>query len=180
MKVRCRREKFVPLFNLIASFTSTRDVRPALQNVKMVADDNKLVLTATDGNLGAQGELSVDDGFVVESSGEAILPAKLLRKILTETTDEEITLELDGKIDAESAPQFEKEIDSVIDKADSLVLDMSDLEYISSAGLRALLVCKKQCPALEIENMRPEVFNVFHMTGFDNIIPITLNRNYNV
>lgn len=96
MKVRCRREKFVPLFNLIASFTSTRDVRPALQNVKMVADDNKLVLTATDGNLGAQGELSVDDGFVVESSGEAILPAKLLRKILTETTDEEIALELDG------------------------------------------------------------------------------------
>ena len=49
------------------------------------------------------------------------------------------TLKLVGRIDAENAPQFEAEIDSVIDNADSLELDMNDLEYISSAGLRVIL-----------------------------------------
>lgn len=96
MKVICRRDKFVPLFTLISSFAATRDSRPALQNVKMVADEKSVVLTATDGELGAKGELSVEDGFVVEAPGETILPAKLLRKILAETTDEEITLDATG------------------------------------------------------------------------------------
>ncbi len=96
MKIRCRRDKFVPLFKLISSFTAVRDVRPALQNVKMVADEKSVVLTATDGSLGAQGELQVEDGFVVESAGEAILPTKLLNKIFAETKDEEFTLELNG------------------------------------------------------------------------------------
>lgn len=96
MKIRCRRDKFVPLFKLISSFTAVRDVRPALQNVKMVADANSVILTATDGSLGAQGELVVEDGFVVETAGEAILPTKLLNKIFSETHDDEFSLELSG------------------------------------------------------------------------------------
>jgi len=96
MKIRCRRDKFLPLFTLISSFTATRDVRPALQNVKMIADEKNVVLMATDGEIGARGELAADDGFVVEDSGEAILPAKLLRKILAETSDDELLLALEG------------------------------------------------------------------------------------
>lgn len=96
MKIRCRRDKLAALFKLISSFTAVRDVRPALQNVKIVADDKSVVLTATDGKLGAQGELSVEDGFTVEKTGEAILPAKLLGKILTEITADEVTIELSG------------------------------------------------------------------------------------
>lgn len=96
MKIRCRREKFLPLFTLISSFTSTRDTRPSLQNVKMVADEKSVVLSATDSEIGAQGELSIEDGFVVESVGEVVLPAKRLRRILAETVDEEITLESNG------------------------------------------------------------------------------------
>ena len=49
------------------------------------------------------------------------------------------TLELAGRIDAENAPQFEEEINSMIDNADSLELNLNDLEYISSAGLRVIL-----------------------------------------
>ncbi len=98
MKVRCRRDKFEPMFNLISSFTSSRDVRPALQNVKMLVDENSVVLTATDGGISAKGELPSNDGFVVENVGEAILPAKLLRKILSETNDDEISLELSGTV----------------------------------------------------------------------------------
>ena len=98
MKIRCRRDKFEPLFTLISSFTSTRDVRPALQNVKMLADEKSVILTATDGGIGAKGELPAEDGFVVERAGEAILPAKLLRKILAETKDDEIELEVVGQV----------------------------------------------------------------------------------
>ncbi len=96
MKIRCRRDKFLPLFTLISSFTATRDVKPALLNVKMTADEKTVVLMATDGEIGARGELASDDGFVVENSGEAILPAKLLRKILAETSDDELLLALEG------------------------------------------------------------------------------------
>ena len=98
MKIRCRRDKFVPLFTLISSFTATRDTRPALQNVKMVVNEQHLLLTAVGDGLGANGKLPINDGFIVEEGGEAILPAKLLRKILAETNDEEIELELNGSM----------------------------------------------------------------------------------
>ena len=106
MKIRCRRDKFEPLFTLISSFTSTRDVRPALQNVKMLADEKSVILTATDGGIGAKGELPAEDGFGVERAGEAILPAKLLRKILAETKDDEIELEVVGTTLAVRGPNY--------------------------------------------------------------------------
>lgn len=96
MKIRCQLSKFVPLFSMIAYFASTKDVRPVLQNVKLIANESNVILMATDGEVGARGELPVDDAFVIERSGEAILPAKLLRKIFSETNDEEILLELEG------------------------------------------------------------------------------------
>lgn len=96
MKIRCRRDKFLPLFSLTASFAAARDVRPALQNVKMIAADANVLLTATDGDVGARVEIPTGDGFAVEDAGEVILPAKLLRKILAETTTEEILLESEG------------------------------------------------------------------------------------
>ena len=87
MKIRCRRDKFVPLFTLISSFTATRDVRPALQNVKMIADEKSVVLTATDGGLSAKGELSTEEGFVIESAGRLFFLrscfVRSLRKQLT-------------------------------------------------------------------------------------------------
>ena len=55
MKIRCRRNKFVPLFSTIANFTASRDVRPMLQNVKLVANETSLLLMATDGEVGARG-----------------------------------------------------------------------------------------------------------------------------
>ena len=49
------------------------------------------------------------------------------------------TLELTGKLNAENAPQLETVIDSIIDNAKSLVIDMKNLEYISSAGLNEII-----------------------------------------
>ncbi|MBQ9127025.1 MAG: DNA polymerase III subunit beta, partial [Thermoguttaceae bacterium] len=88
MKIRCRRDKFLPLFSLTVSFAVTRDVSPALQNVKLSASDAGVTLMATDGDVGARVELSENDAITVEEVGDVVLPAKLLRKILAETTTE--------------------------------------------------------------------------------------------
>ena len=92
MKIRCRRDKFLPLFSLTASFAATRDVRPALQNVKLSASEGSVTLMATDGDVGARVEIEQGDAISVEDTGDVILPAKLLRKILAETTTEEAVI----------------------------------------------------------------------------------------
>ena len=48
----------------------------------------------------------------------------------------ELTIQIKGRIDTVTAPDFENEINDEIGKFDSLILDFTDLEYISSAGLR--------------------------------------------
>ena len=113
MKIRCRRNKFVPLFSTIANYTASRDVRPVLQNVKLVANENSLLLMATDGEVGARGELTEKEAFVVDNPGEAILPAKLLRKIFAETTDEEIAIELQGSQITIKGAHFRYQLDTL-------------------------------------------------------------------
>lgn len=115
MKIRCRRNKFVPLFSTIANFTASRDVRPMLQNVKLVANETSLLLMATDGEVGARGELTETEAFVVDNPGEAILPAKLLRKIFAETTDEEIYIELQGSQITIKGAHFRYQLDTCDD-----------------------------------------------------------------
>ena len=84
-------------------------------------------------------------------------------------------LELSGRLDAESAPQFEAEIDSVIDNADSLELDMNALEYISSAGLRVILKAHKafsKKEGLTLTNVPKSIVKVLEMTGFTDFISL--------
>lgn len=83
--------------------------------------------------------------------------------------------ELAGKLDASNAPQFETEINSIIDTADSLVLDMNDLEYISSAGLRVILkthkaLAKKE--GLKLVNVPEMIMKVFDITGFTDFLSL--------
>ena len=83
------------------------------------------------------------------------------------------TLKLSGRLDAESTPQFEAEIDSAIDNADSLVLDMSALEYISSAGLRVILKAHKvlsKKEGLTLTNVPKTIENIFEITGFSDFL----------
>ena len=96
MKIKCRRDKFVPLFSIISAFASGKDARLFLNNVKLSVDDSFVYMSATDGSVGGLGKLPVADGFVVEEPGEVVLPASLLKRILAETIDEEFTLETEG------------------------------------------------------------------------------------
>ena len=84
-----------------------------------------------------------------------------------------LTLFLSGRIDSTNAAEAEKLIfDEVGAFSGKLVLDASELEYISSAGLRVVLRLKKANPSLAIVNVPAEVYEIFDMTGFTEMMEI--------
>ena len=88
---------------------------------------------------------------------------------------EETILEIQGRIDTITAPALEKTINEDLGGTKNLVLDMKDVEYISSAGLRVLLSAQKRMMkigSMKLINGRQEVMEVFEMTGFADILTI--------
>ena len=81
---------------------------------------------------------------------------------------------VEGRIDASNAAQAEEMIFNI--KNDNpekhTVVDADNLEYISSAGLRVILKLKKEEPQLAIINVSAEVYEVFDMTGFTEMVTI--------
>lgn len=71
-----------------------------------------------------------------------------------------------GKIDSTNAPEFEKELMAAM----PVELDASELEYISSAGLRVLLKLKKAIGELTILNVNSEVYEILDITGFTSML----------
>ena len=85
-----------------------------------------------------------------------------------------LTVFLEGRIDSTTAPAAEAEIEALREAADHtrMVLDAENLEYISSAGLRVVLRLRKNEPTLEVVNASSEVYEIFEMTGFTEMIPV--------
>ncbi len=83
-------------------------------------------------------------------------------------------IELRGRIDSNNAAQTEKEILAQLSGGDAegVVLDASALEYISSAGLRVILHVKKTYKDLRVINVSPEVYEIFDMTGFTQMMQV--------
>ena len=81
---------------------------------------------------------------------------------------------LDGRIDAASAGDAETKIFAIKEQnpGKQLVLDADKLTYISSAGLRVVLKLRKAEPKLAVINVAPEVYEVFDMTGFTDMVTI--------
>lgn len=83
---------------------------------------------------------------------------------------------LTGRIDTANAPKVDQMIQEAIAQSKepvaNLILDCSDLEYISSTGLRIVLKYKKLYPGLEVVNVCNDVYNVFEMTGFARIMTV--------
>ncbi|MBR4236670.1 MAG: STAS domain-containing protein [Clostridia bacterium] len=80
-----------------------------------------------------------------------------------------------GRLDTMTAPELEAELNKSIKDAESLKLDFSNLEYISSAGLRVLLSAHKAMSAkggMTVSNVNDIVQEVFEVTGFSDILNI--------
>lgn len=93
-------------------------------------------------------------------------------EIKKEVQGEKTTLILYGRLDTSTAPVLEREINELDDDI-SLVFDMANLDYLSSVGLRLLLVTKKRYKDnFSLKNVKAEVLEVLEMTGFADIIKI--------
>ncbi|MBP5662371.1 MAG: ATP-binding protein [Clostridia bacterium] len=95
-------------------------------------------------------------------------------------TDNIVKIVLTGRIDSGNAAQTEQNILSQLAGKGNVAirLDASDLTYISSAGLRVILRLKKLCPELTISGVNSEVYEIFEMTGFTEMM--TVEKAYRV
>ena len=82
-------------------------------------------------------------------------------------------LQVSGWIDANNAPEFQRLLEQQVERFDRIVLNLKDLEYISSAGLRALRVLhvkmRDKGERVVIKNVRDDVKSVFVVTGFNRL-----------
>ena len=86
-----------------------------------------------------------------------------------------LEIALEGRLDTMTAPELEAELNQSMTGADSLTLDFSKLEYISSAGLRVLLSAHKAMNAkggMKVTHVNEIVQEVFEVTGFADILTI--------
>lgn len=99
---------------------------------------------------------------------------------MSESNKTLVTINLCGRIDSSNAANTETDIMAQLaGKGDvDIILDASNLEYISSAGLRVILRLKKICPELKITGVSSEVYDIFDMTGFTEMM--TVEKAYRV
>lgn len=83
-------------------------------------------------------------------------------------------LVLEGRLDTLTAPEAEEVFNQTAERFDKVILNMRDLEYVSSAGLRTLkrlhMAMKKKNGSLVLTNVRKMVMEVFEMTGFAGLL----------
>ena len=86
-----------------------------------------------------------------------------------------LEIALEGRLDTMTAPELEAELKNDMGGAESLTLDFSKLDYISSAGLRVLLSAHKAMSAkggMKVTNVNEIVQEVFEVTGFADVLTI--------
>ena len=96
--------------------------------------------------------------------------------ITTKADGTTITMQLSGRLDTDTAPQLDDEIAGLSDVVTNIVMDMDDLEYVASSGLRVLLMATKtmrsrggDCTLVNVPDLIAEVFE---MTGLNDVFTI--------
>lgn len=87
--------------------------------------------------------------------------------------DDKLTITIQGEIDSGNADELEQRVLDNLDGVNELVLDMKDVEYIASAGLRVILMARKTLgknKVLRIVNAQENVMEIFELVGFLEII----------
>ena len=87
----------------------------------------------------------------------------------------ELTVTIVGRLDTTTAPELETALKESFESVEKLVLDFACLEYLSSAGLRVLLVAQKvmnKQGEMIIKNVNETINEIFEVTGFIDILTI--------
>ena len=88
---------------------------------------------------------------------------------------EALTLIVSGRLDTQTAPELESELDAVLPGLKELTFDMTNLEYVSSAGLRVILKAQKVMNtqgSMKLTGVNDSIMEVFDITGFLDILTI--------
>lgn len=97
-------------------------------------------------------------------------------EIRKETVDNSMTIRLKGRLETSTAPKLEEVVENELGEMIALTVNMAQVEYVSSAGLRVLLAAEKKMKAkggtLVVEEAVPAVRDVFKITGFDKILTL--------
>ena len=89
--------------------------------------------------------------------------------------DSALTLALSGRLDTVTAPQLEQALKTAPEGVTELILDFEQLDYISSAGLRVLLMAQKTMSrqdGMKLRHVKAEIQEIFEVTGFSDILTI--------
>ena len=86
-----------------------------------------------------------------------------------------VTFIVSGRLDTQTAPELEAELDAVLSDIKELTFDMTNLEYVSSAGLRVILKAQKAMNtqgSMKLTGVNDSIMEVFDITGFLDILTI--------
>lgn len=97
-----------------------------------------------------------------------------MKEIRGEINDNRLILHMAGHIDSGNAAQVEAEVNRIEKEAGEKIvsIDVTELKYISSAGLRVILHLRKAHPELVITNASSEIYEILEMTGFTQMMPV--------
>ena len=102
-------------------------------------------------------------------------------QISVKTTNEVKVLAFEGRLDTQTSPDAQQQLTRLIEEGETKILvNLEKLDYISSAGLRVLLVVAKKLKAnageLRICSLNAVVKEVFDISGFDMILPVSASE----
>lgn len=89
--------------------------------------------------------------------------------------NKQLTVSVSGRIDTVTAPQFYEFIKNGLEGVEELILDLSEVEYVSSAGLRVILFAQKMMNSqgsMKVTNVNSDIMETFELTGFTDILTI--------
>ena len=95
--------------------------------------------------------------------------------ITKHTEGKKLTIALEGRLDTTTAPELEAELNASLDGVTDLTLDLEQLLYLSSAGLRVILSAQKRMNKqgqMVVRHVNETIMEVFEVTGFVDILTI--------
>ena len=96
-------------------------------------------------------------------------------KITKHADGSTLTVKVEGRVDSNTAVELDRALNGALNGITKLILDFERLEYISTAGLRALLIAQKtmnQQGTIVIRNVSAAVKEIFEVTGFTDMLMI--------